>query len=917
MAKIQQRFAQRDEKDLQRTEKDTDKVDVLVPAIDEAPLNLSAPQTNDASLLHEPEKCKGQKSIAGFMDVDGHQVHQVLEGRQDETITSQTGLAKCQNSDKSVEKAWECFEKCAMERIGSTAETYSSTGKTNHVDNTDLENSQDSQSFGPRYTFETIVAPLYQQVFARMETDRRGIKDSADKAGESVENLDDGSVNEITYPSVEPRSNPEISAQRVNDDDDHGACRETVPEYFHSTQRATENALSVLNVKTNLAFPDVPNSLLDAYISESTPAQTDEQQSSNSVPSDSWEGSDQTEQTPEAIVSQSECLATTTAKPLPDIASENPQPEDRSVSQTTFKTQVSDEINTVQDKDAQISETSNAGIECLEEPCSLKPESTDMSSSDAPKIIQSRSLPPSQDLTQANIQPQIPPRDLLTRSPEETEAPVNTNVIQNTIGASRNSDRSPHVIAETESNPNQTHVQANSWEKMEKDIQAERLHTSSEDTPEDRSSQNFINENKEYKIAHLNISDEVINCDEFWDKHMAVSNISSNPKEEEEEESKSVQLRNPVNNEEQEVADMTEGQLEEVKGIREADKRSEEEKENQEQVKKEEHETDGTTEYKAKEGSFYTEDDEEELKEDNKKEDAAPRRNGMERAQESLNEEGIEEQEMVGGITSVAMLQSISNMDTFLGKVQKQEHQNIREEPVSERRSNGEEEKVFCGTPSTKQALTQNSDEAINDRHDEMTNNAESVNHEEDVLLQTDQEHITEDVINQVEALPEKQTKECVKEQSENMDDGTSTESLTDDEMELYLLRLKNTQQSGLKEMISLGRRISVSRTCTIPSPMPSIAEYMEDQPSDLLDDLINEQTTELDEKEESFEPNLLWWREFFSSDNMAKMMVYTLLLVVFLITTYVCDFIACFGLYLLALYWLYFQVQREPLKGT
>ncbi|KAB5571519.1 hypothetical protein PHYPO_G00225840 [Pangasianodon hypophthalmus] len=671
MAKLQQYFAQRDGKDLQQIETDTDEVDVPVPAIDEAPLNLSSPQTNVSSLLAEPRNTEGQKSIAGSMDVEKNQVpdaqtqteerdnipvihpelitsksqtrqppldsvnshtsvvdSQLLESSQDEeTVTSQSVSHKCQTSDKSivktVEKAWECFEKCAMEKMGSTADTNSSVDKTNHVDNTLLENNQGTWSFGHHYTFETIVAPLYHQVFERMENDRRGVKNSTSQADESAGKIDDGSLSVVTYPRV-ATSNPE--------------------------------------------------------------------------------------------------------------------------------------------------------------------------------------------------------------------------------------------------------------------------------NPEDAS-------------------------------------------QEEEEIKENDQVKNPDNNEEQELTDMTENQSEEVKEIREVEKQIEE-KEEQEDNKQEdqvekEQENDEKVELgiedKFKDGSYYPEDDKEEVKKDEKEKDAEPRRNGVE--WEALETE-IEEQEMDGGVTSVATLQSIPNIDSFIRDVHLhvgQEQQNTgleqtSEEPVSERHSTGEEEESFCGKDSSQQALTLSSDVAFSDQVEEIENISEFIDQEEDVCCQIDEEHVVEDAIGEVDAVPEKQERDCVNEQSENMDDSASTESLTDDEMELYLLRLKNIEQSGLKDAISMGKRHSISRTWTIPSPMPSISEYIdEDQPNALLDDLTNEEMIELeraalpllDEEQEVTEPNLLWWREFFSSDNMPKMILYTLLFVVFLITTYICDFIACFGLYLLALYWLYFQVQREPLKGT
>ncbi|MCI4380250.1 hypothetical protein PGIGA_G00237640 [Pangasianodon gigas] len=1042
MAKLQQYFAQRDGKDLQQTEIDTDEVDVPVPAIDEAPLKLSSPQTNVSSLLAEPRNNEGQKSIAGSMDVDKNQVpdaqtqteerdnipiihpelitsksqtrqppldsvnshksvvdSQLLESSQDEeTVTSQPVSHKCQTSDKSivktVEKAWECFEKCAMEKMGSTADTNNSVGKTSHVDNTLLENNQGSWSFGHHYTFETVVAPLYHQVFERMENDIRGVKNSTSKADESAGKIEDGSLRVVTYPSVATRSNPEILAKHVNDDDYHGACKETFPERLHNTQSASENALSVPNVKTKLvaeivfqdtALPDITDNLLDANISESETTQAvvpiETQHASNSQPSVSWEESsiDQTEQTPEMIILQSECsddreysldnkppysgyslntiqqelicidsailptqseVDITAAKPTPAIVSENPQSEDRSVTQTSFETRISDEINNMQDKEAQTSErTLNTRIKCLEESYTPMPGPTlfhsDISSNVTPKMIQSDASSPSQDLTQVTIQPQIPATILFTPSLEVTGAIVpqlqtteDTNLIQKTTNTCQNSDSSHHVGSETESNPSDRN-DVDSWEEMENEtFQTEILHMGPEDTAEDRISQNFIdvsqiNKNKEHRSSHFNFPDEITDFDDLLVKDMAMSNISSNPDNPEDAS--------------QELTDRTESQSEEVKEIREVEKRLEEKEEQEDQVEKEQESGEKVelgNEDKFKDGPYYTEDDEEEVKKDDKEKDAEPRRNQVEWEDEKALEAEIEEQEMVSGVMSAATLQSIPNIDSFIRDIHlhvRQEQQNTgleqtSEEPVSESHSTGEEEESFCGNDSSQQALTLSSDVAFSDQVEEIENISEFVDQEEDVCCQIEKKHVVEDAIGEVDAVPEKQERDCFNEQSENMDDSASTESLTDDEMELYLLRLKNTQQSGLKDAISMGKRHSISRTWTIPSPMPSISEYLdEDQPNALLDDLTNEEMIELeraalpllDEEQEVTQPNLLWWREFFSSDNMPKMILYTLLFVVFLITTYICDFIACFGLYLLALYWLYFQVQREPLKGT
>lgn len=1047
MAKIQQYFTQRDEQDLQQTEKDTDEVDVPVPAIDEAPLNLSTPQTNVTSLLAEPRNTEEQKPLKDSKDVERNQVpatqtqkqeidhfpvihpelitsksqnmqpaldsvhshksavdSQLLENSQDkETLTSQAASLKCQMVDKSigktVEKAWECFEKSAMEKMGSTTNTKSGVRQTNQMDSPLLENNQESRSFGHHYTFETIVAPLYHQVFERMENDRRKVKNSTSKADEAAGKLDHGRLRVVTCPSVQARSNPKISAQHGNDDDPHGACKETFGEYVHNTKSANDNALSVPNAQTKLAFqhdafPNIMDNLPDANISETEQAvmALGKQHSSDRRNSVFWEEStiDQTEQTPEMILLQSQCsdeysldnkpcdsghslhtlqeeqtctdsatLATqseidiTADKPSPAKASENPQSEDRSVTQISLETRIFNEIDEMQDQGAQTSErTLNTYIRCLDESYTC-----DISSNVTPISIQSHASSPSQDLTQVTDQTRIPATIFLTPSLEITGATVphlqttdDKNLIQETNQLCESGESSHHIGSEMESNPSERNdgvdicrIMGNDTETIQKEI----LQMSPEGAAVDGSQ---ITDYKENQTSLLNSPDEVSELDELLVQDMAMSNIRSNPDNPEdapregveEDVKENIRVKNPGKNEEQKLPEY---QSEEVKEIKEVEKQLEEEEEQQQQqqqqdkqeVEIEEQESEEKVELangKYKDGSYYTENDEEEVKKDNEQKDAEPRRNEAEWEDEMDLQAQTEEQDTVHRVTSVATLQSIPTIDSFIGEIHldvgnKQQDTGLEqtsEEPVSERHTVGGEEEISCGTNPSRQALTINLDVALTDRDEEVENDSKFVDQEEDTCQQIDKHHVAEDVIVKVDTLLEEQERECLNEQSENIDDSTSTESLTDDEMELYLLRLRNTQQTGLKDAIPMGKRHSISRTRTIPSPMPSIAEYMdEDQPNALLDDLTPGHETEpergdlplFDEEEKVIDSNLLWWREFFSYTNMTKMIVYTFLFVVFLITAYVCDFIACFGLYLIALYWLYFQVQREPLKST
>ncbi len=162
----------------------------------------------------------------------------------------------------------------------------------------------------------------------------------------------------------------------------------------------------------------------------------------------------------------------------------------------------------------------------------------------------------------------------------------------------------------------------------------------------------------------------------------------------------------------------------------------------------------------------------------------------------------------------------------------------------------------------------------------------------------------------------------------ENVEDSTSTESQIDDEMELYLNSLRNSQQSVFREGAMNGsycKRPSLSRGR--PLAMPSISESVdEDQTNSSLEDLTNmEYNMELDratlplvdENEPVNGCNVLWWKEFLSYGNMSRVTGYIFLLIVFLVAAYYYDFIACFALYIITVYWLFRQGEVEPLKSS
>ncbi|KAK7117688.1 hypothetical protein R3I94_023048 [Phoxinus phoxinus] len=178
----------------------------------------------------------------------------------------------------------------------------------------------------------------------------------------------------------------------------------------------------------------------------------------------------------------------------------------------------------------------------------------------------------------------------------------------------------------------------------------------------------------------------------------------------------------------------------------------------------------------------------------------------------------------------------------------------------------------------------------------------------------------TDDVNNTLDC----QAKDSMNGDLENADDNTSTESQIDDEMELYLISLRNSQQSVFREGTmsgSYGKRPSMSKGR--PLAMPSISESVnEDQSNSSLEDLTNiEYIMELERATLPLvirnERNVLWWKEFLSYDNMSRVIGYTFLLIVFLAAALYSDFIACFALYFLTVYWLFRQGEEKPLKNS
>ncbi|KAG7522347.1 phosphatase 1 regulatory subunit 3A [Solea senegalensis] len=164
-----------------------------------------------------------------------------------------------------------------------------------------------------------------------------------------------------------------------------------------------------------------------------------------------------------------------------------------------------------------------------------------------------------------------------------------------------------------------------------------------------------------------------------------------------------------------------------------------------------------------------------------------------------------------------------------------------------------------------------------------------------------------------------------------------SSESDSDDEVELYMhcLRAVHTGAQATKDNdtgFSAGKRGSMSRRKSLPTPMPSICESLDEEPhfggfQDNHEDLNPAEfqpapaaaaaAPSVSSGQESNSSDVSWWKETFSCSNVSKTLLYTTLLGAFLVVAYHYDFLACFVLYLISIVWLYCQREQQPSKNN
>ncbi|XP_063754305.1 uncharacterized protein ppp1r3ab [Eleginops maclovinus] len=149
-----------------------------------------------------------------------------------------------------------------------------------------------------------------------------------------------------------------------------------------------------------------------------------------------------------------------------------------------------------------------------------------------------------------------------------------------------------------------------------------------------------------------------------------------------------------------------------------------------------------------------------------------------------------------------------------------------------------------------------------------------------------------------------------------------SAESDSDDEVELYMRCLRAVHSGAQNKDAGYvqGLRSYVSKGKLLSTPMPSISESLDEEqhPGRLQDsheEMADFQPTALPAStgQGSLNRHVSWWRETFSCSNVSKTLLYATLLVVFLVVVQRYDFLACFGLYLASVVWLFRQGERQP----
>lgn len=160
--------------------------------------------------------------------------------------------------------------------------------------------------------------------------------------------------------------------------------------------------------------------------------------------------------------------------------------------------------------------------------------------------------------------------------------------------------------------------------------------------------------------------------------------------------------------------------------------------------------------------------------------------------------------------------------------------------------------------------------------------------------------------------------------------DNTSSESDSDDEVELYMHCLRavhgGTQAQKDKNRDAGSNTVkSVNRGKLLSTPMPSISESVDEEQPQCWQQDSNEEKAEIHTKaaalpvtseQRDVSTNVSRW-DSLNCENVSKTLLYATMLVSFVFVAFYYDFLACFGLYIVSLIWLCCQGERQPVKNN
>ncbi|CAL8320713.1 unnamed protein product [Gadus morhua 'NCC'] len=158
--------------------------------------------------------------------------------------------------------------------------------------------------------------------------------------------------------------------------------------------------------------------------------------------------------------------------------------------------------------------------------------------------------------------------------------------------------------------------------------------------------------------------------------------------------------------------------------------------------------------------------------------------------------------------------------------------------------------------------------------------------------------------------------------------DSNSSDSPSDEEMELYMHRLRaapspQTFRSFPRDRGSrTGKGLSIDGPKLLSSSMPSISESVNEEQLTKIPDKPEKKEVENFQSDSGQFPtqdnqeyggvNIAQWTSKLSCSNILKALLYITMCALFVVVGYHYDFLACFALYLLSIFWLYCRADRQ-----